>query len=110
MELLDYSCYNGFKLEGDYVVCKKCGKALSNAQATCPFCGALMTSEQLTAFANMKRESEKDLRAKLISEQYGIKPIKYELHQNQISDKWIIFLVICGVLGILFLVVLLIFF
>lgn len=92
------------------MVCKKCGASLSNDLATCPLCGALMTKEQLATYVEIKKEKAKDLRPKLISEQYGMEPIKYEQKQNQINDKLILILVICGVIVILFLIVLLILF
>lgn len=93
-----------------YVVCKNCGKALGNVQATCPFCGAFISSDQVTNFVEMKKEREKDLRPRLVSERYGMDPIKYEIQTSKVGTKLIIILVVVGVLVVAFLIGVLILF
>ncbi len=92
------------------MTCRNCGKALSNEQATCPFCGVFIASDQIKEFIEMKKEKSKDLRPKLISEKYGISPIKYEKKEGQGNLNILIILVICGFIMILFFVTLFIFF
>jgi len=84
------------------MVCKKCGKALSNTQPTCPFCGAFITKEQINEYVDLKKESSNDLRPKLISEQYGMQPIKYEQKLNQSYSRLIWVLSFLGILVLLF--------
>ncbi|MCI8575734.1 MAG: hypothetical protein HFI09_04620 [Bacilli bacterium] len=92
------------------MVCKNCGKALGNVQATCPFCGSFISSDQISNYVEMKKEREKDLRPRLVSERYGMDPIKYEIQLSKVGNKLIIILVAVGVLVILFLIVVLILF
>lgn len=89
--------------------CKRCGKALSSEQATCPFCGAFLSNDQINEYVEMKKEKEKDLRPKLISEKYGMEPIKYEIRRSKMNSRLIVLLAICGFLVLLFLIVLFIF-
>lgn len=89
--------------------CQRCGKALSNEQPTCPFCGAFISKEQISTFVDMKKEKTRDLRPKLISEKYGMEPIKYQMAVNQTNSKAILILSICGFLVILFLILVFIF-
>lgn len=92
------------------MVCKNCGKALGNAQATCPFCGSFISSDQVSTYVEMKKERDKDLRPRLVSERYGMDPIKYEIQTSKVSNKLMIILLLCGVLVIVFLMVVFIFF
>ena len=93
-----------------YVVCKNCGKALGNAQATCPFCGSFLSSDQINHYVEMNNESEKDLRPRLVSERYGMDPIKYEMQTSKVGSKLIVILLGVGILVIIFLIVVLILF
>lgn len=92
------------------MVCKNCGKALGNNQATCPFCGSFISSDQVSSYVEMKKEKERDLRPRLVSERYGMDPIKYEIQTSKVSNKLMIVLLICGVVVIFFLIAVLIFF
>lgn len=92
------------------VTCRRCGKALGNEQATCPFCGAFIAADQVSQYRSMKKEQGKDLRPKLISERYGMDPIQYELQNTEVGSKLIFLLLGIGVVAIIFLVVLLILF
>ena len=92
------------------MVCKNCGKALGNVQATCPFCGAFISSDQVNNFVEMKKEREKDLRPRLVSERYGMDPIKYEIQSSKVGNKLIVILIVVGVFVIMFLVGVLILF
>ncbi len=92
------------------MVCRKCGKALSNEVPTCPFCGAFLASDQISSFVEMKKEKSRDLRPHLISEKYGMDPIVYERKLNQQNSRLIVILILCGIVAVLFLIVLFIFF
>lgn len=89
--------------------CQKCGKALSNEQPTCLFCGTFISKEQISTFVNMKKEKSKDTRPKLISEKYGMEPIQYQINVNRTNSKAILILNVCAFLVILFLVLVFIF-
>lgn len=89
------------------MVCKNCGKALGNNQATCPFCGAFISSDQIDTFKELKKEKEKDLRPKLISERYGVSPIQYEQQNSRINNRLIVLFILLGVFAIVFFIVLL---
>lgn len=86
------------------MVCKKCGKALANSQPTCPFCGAFIASDQMEQFLSDKKEQSKDLRPKLVSERYGMKPYDYE-KQNQTNNRLLGILIVAGILVVIFLLV-----
>lgn len=93
-----------------FVVCKNCGNALGNEQATCPFCGAFIHKDQVSAFKEMKKEKEKDLRPKLVSERYGMDSILYEQKKMQTNGRLIAILGICAVLVVIFLILVLVMF
>lgn len=92
------------------MVCRKCGKALSNEQPTCPFCGAFLATDQIPEFVEMKKEKSKDLRPKLLSEQYGMEPIKYEQSLNHSYSHLIVILILLGILVLILVIVLFIIF
>ncbi len=89
--------------------CKKCGASLSLNIPTCPSCGAFLTEDQIKNFVELKKEQSKDLRPKLISERYGIKPIKYESQEKKESNKGPILMISGLALLIILLVIILIF-
>lgn len=92
------------------MVCRRCGKALSNEQPACPFCGSFLAPDQIETFVEMKKEKARDLRPKLISERYGMKPIQYEQANNKMNSNLIAILALVGIVALLFLAVLLIIF
>ena len=92
------------------MVCRNCGKALSNEQATCPFCGIFIASDQISEYVEMKKEKAKDLRPKLLSEKYGMQAIRYEKINSQTNQRIFLILGICGVIIVLFLITLFILF
>ncbi len=92
------------------MVCHNCGKALGNEKSTCPFCGAFLSPDQIQSFVAMKKEKERDLRPKLVSEKYGFDPIKYEMKSAKINNKLIVCLIGAFIFVILFLIILLIIF
>ena len=51
----------------------------------------------------MKKEKSKDLRPKLISEKYGMSPIKYEKKNGDESTRFVAFFIIFGVILLIFL-------
>lgn len=84
--------------------CKKCGKALGTDKGVCPFCGAMMTKEQLEIYGKEKREN---LRPELITEKYGEKPNVYSKQQNNQDNKLIGILIVLGILLIILVIALL---
>ncbi len=91
------------------MICKNCGKALGNEKVTCPFCGALMQNGQIHEFMKEKKEREKDLRPRLVSERYGM-DLHYEKQKNTTNFPMFLILGIVVFLAILFLVVVFILF
>lgn len=91
------------------MVCRKCGSALSNDQIICPFCGVMKSKEQLDSSSKIQRDNSKDLKVNLLSEKYGMEAIRYEKKVNSLNDKLIVFLVLCGIFLIFFLVMVIIF-
>lgn len=89
-------------IEGEDMVCHNCGKSLSNEQPICQYCGAFISKEQINNFVDSKREKSKDLRPKLISEQYGMEPIKYEQKLNKSYSHLIVILSLLGILVLIF--------
>ncbi len=88
------------------MTCKRCGKALSNEMATCPFCGAFLHSSQIDEFVEMKKEKAKDLRPKLISEQYGMEPIQYEKQEKKKNPNSVAILALIAVVFVFLLITL----
>ncbi len=86
--------------------CKKCGKALGTDIGACPFCGAMMTNEQLKIYVEDKKERNK--RPELITEKYTGKPMKIERNETYQEKKLWGILLILGTLLILLIIVLLI--
>ncbi len=84
--------------------CKRCGKALGTDRGICPFCGAMMTKNQLAQYKKDKQENM--FKPEYITEKYGEKPVYYE--KSEIKENKIIgFIVILGILLALFLITLL---
>lgn len=84
------------------MTCKKCGKALGSEIGACPFCGAMMTNEQLKIYIEDKKE--RSMRPVLITEKYTGKMMKIEKNtETPIEKKLVGVLVIIGILIILIL-------
>ena len=86
------------------MICKNCGKALGSAQATCPFCGSFISKDQVSSYVEMKKERERDLRPKLVSERYGMEPIVYE---KKTENKSFVFFLLGGIVFLMILFVIL---
>jgi len=80
------------------MTCRRCGKALSNDQPTCPFCGAFIDGDQIQSFVDMKKEKSRDLRPKLISEKYGMEPRSYEKKDDSTKNYFIFLPILIGIL------------
>lgn len=80
--------------------CKRCGKALGTDRGICPFCGAMMSKEQMNVYKEMQKE--KMFTARLLTEKYGEKPVYYEKQTS--SNKIFLFLFLGIFLLILFLI------
>ncbi len=82
--------------------CKKCGKAIGTDRGICPFCGAMLSSDQYALYKEMKKDMN---RPELLTEKYGQKPIVYEKRGSD-NDKLFIILAILGLLVLVGVVVL----
>ena len=80
--------------------CKRCGKALGTDRGICPFCGAMMSKEQMNVYKEMQKE--KMFTPRLLTEKYGEKPVYYEKQPS--SNKIFLFLILGIFLLILFLI------
>lgn len=78
--------------------CKRCGKSLGTDRGICPFCGAMMSKDQMNVYKEMKKE--RMYKPELLTEKYGEKPVFYEKSKRDDSK-------LLALLGILFLILLL---
>lgn len=80
--------------------CKRCGKALGTDRGICPFCGAMLTKEQMKIYAQDRKENS--LKPEMLTEKFGEKPQVYQKREENTSYLWIIvavaFLVLIGLL------------
>lgn len=83
--------------------CKRCGKAIGTDRGICPFCGAMLSKEQLEIYK--KDQQENYFKPKLLTEKYGEKPIVYEKRKEP-SNMIFLILSIIAVLTIIAIVVL----
>lgn len=84
--------------------CKRCGKALGTDRGICPFCGAMLSKEQMDIYKHDKKENM--LKPELLTEKYGEKPVYYEKQKDSDSFLYVILgvLLLFLILGILILV------
>ena len=85
--------------------CKHCGKAIGTDRGICPFCGAMLTKEQMKIYSEQQRENS--FRPKLITEKYGEKPVIYEKREENFNFFIVFIIIVLGIiiaLGILILV------
>lgn len=84
--------------------CKRCGKALGTDRGICPFCGAMLTKEQMKIYAQDRKENS--LKSKMLTEKFGEKPQIYQKREENSSYLWIIvivaFLILIGLLILIF--------
>jgi len=81
--------------------CKRCGKALGTDRGICPFCGSLLSKEQVENYR--KAKEEKMFEPEMITEKYGEKLIYYEKSKEK-ENKVLGLIVILGVLAFLLLI------
>ena len=84
--------------------CKRCGKAIGTDRGICPFCGAMLSKDQMEIYKQDKKENM--LQPEMLTEKFGEKPQVYEKRENYSQYLWIIVFL---ALAILILVVVLIF-
>lgn len=84
--------------------CKRCGKAIGTDRGICPFCGAMLSKDQMEIYKQDKKENM--LKPEMLTEKFGEKPQVYEKRENYSQYRWIIVFL---ALAILILVVVLIF-
>ncbi len=75
--------------------CKKCGKALGTDRGICPFCGAMLSTDQYQEYKELKKEGF--YKPELLTEKYGEKPIVYE-KRNEGNSKVYIVIIILGII------------
>lgn len=78
--------------------CKRCGKAIGTDRGICPFCGAMLSKDQMEIYKQDKKESMQ--KAELLTEKYGNQKTYYEKSSAN-ENKLIGLLVILGILVIL---------
>lgn len=84
--------------------CKKCGKAIGTDRGICPFCGAMLSKEQMEIYKQDKRENM--MNPELLTEKYGEKPVYYE--KSKSDNKLIGIILILGVILILAVIILIV--
>ena len=84
--------------------CKRCGKAIGTDRGICPFCGAMLSKDQMEIYKQDKKENM--LKPEMLTEKFGEKPQVYEKRENYSQYRWIIVFL---ALATLILVVVLIF-
>ncbi len=85
--------------------CKRCGKAIGTDRGICPFCGAMLSPDQMEKYKQDKKEAMK--RAELLTEKYGNQKVYYEKSDVN-ENKLIGILVVLGILLFLAIIVLII--
>ncbi|MCI8394601.1 MAG: hypothetical protein HFH86_03890 [Bacilli bacterium] len=85
------------------MTCKNCGNALGNEQAICPFCGSFLDASQISTWKKELQTEKSKMRPVLLSERYGMSPIKYERQNAKLQTKLIVILVIMVLLVFVFL-------
>ncbi len=85
--------------------CKRCGKALGTDRGICPFCGAMLSNDQMKVYQKEMQDRNKETR--LITEKYGEKPYIYEKAKN--SDNKLAMLLMALFLVVIVLIIVLIF-
>ena len=68
--------------------CKRCGKAIGTDRGICPFCGAMLSKEQMEIYKQDKRENM--FKPEMITEKYGEKPQFYEKRKDDSKFLWVI--------------------
>ncbi len=75
--------------------CRRCGKALGTDRGICPFCGAMLSKDQMEIYKQDKKENM--YKPELITEKYSGTSTYYE-KRNDSENKAIGFIIIVGVL------------
>ena len=83
--------------------CKRCGKALGTDRGICPFCGAMLSNDQMEIYKADIQDRNKE--ARLITEKYGEKPYIYEKTKNN-DNKLAMLLMILFLIAIILIVIL----
>ena len=87
--------------------CKRCGKAIGTDRGICPFCGAMLSQDQMVTYKQMKKENR--FQEEMITEKYNGKKVYYEKRDSTDSNLyiWIIFFGFLIILAIVVLVIVL---
>ena len=79
------------------MTCRRCGKALGTDRGICPFCGAMLSSDQMNEYKKYQKEHQYE--AKMITEKYGLQKPIYE-SQDKGSTKALGILMILAIMMI----------
>ena len=60
--------------------CKRCGKAIGTDRGICPFCGAMLSKDQMEIYKQDKKENM--LKPEMLTEKFGEKPQIYEKRER----------------------------
>ncbi len=60
--------------------CKRCGKAIGTDRGICPFCGAMLTKDQMEIYKQDKKEHQ--FETKMITEKYNGQKVYYEKREE----------------------------
>ena len=86
--------------------CKVCGKAIGTDRGICPFCGAMLTNEQMKIYKQEKKDSLN--KVELFTQKYGNQQTIHYEKSGDIENKWIGVLVVLGVLLIILIITLIV--
>lgn len=83
--------------------CKRCGKAIGTDRGICPFCGAMLTKEQMDVYKQDKKENM--LKPEMLTEKFGEKPQVYQKRNDNSNYLWLIaFLVLAIIIALIILI------
>ena len=83
--------------------CKRCGKAIGTDRGICPFCGAMLSKDQMEIYKQDKKENM--LKPEMLTEKFGEKPQFYEKRENNTNYLWIfVFLGLAIIMGLIILI------
>ena len=85
--------------------CKRCGKAIGTDRGICPFCGAMLSQDQMATYKQMKKENR--FHEEMITEKYNGKKVYYEKREGSDSNFYL-WIILFGLLIIIAIVVLVI--
>ncbi len=84
--------------------CKRCGKAIGTDRGICPFCGAMLTKEQIKIYQQDKKENM--FKPEMLTEKFGEKPQIYQKREDNSKYLWlIVFLALAIIIALIILII-----